>query len=1283
MNALSYITRGRASSPSGSSIVSQGMLPLGMLTPNPNATSELGVCDLDQEAGSFLPQAKRGVWQNLEGKSLSTKGGLSTPFTLINPDCQVGIIQTEHGPLTKGYGDAQLAGIDDVVVRVEGVLREVTYVNPTLGIIVLARSIQPGCVVEVDYHYTNNAILPFESFNSLGHTWNKLGSGSAYSGAFNYSLKGNIGTREKSPALIGHTFTAFDSKYSAAFNDPTSLVFNEPSHSLTIDPLSHDLSPAFISYEGSLLPESTGWISHGNAPQTFSSREGLFEVADTSTSVSGLISDPLMYTYNTEFPQDYVSTLNVRTKVFEYQKDGDFSGVSFGWTSKDTLYKISFLDVGGVLLIAMLGQEDETSWKSYLGIDAEITPRTVNGIAVSDRLILELEPGYIPGDSVWVSGQIYDVGEILIPEDFPDKFEVRLDRELTQVSGAVQVYYVLDYTQLTSYRVLRNESGTTRVYTSGNPSPIINVEDFNLPSQHDLYDLVQFNQMYFGGVSKLATSSSGWGFYRHNIQPTSSSVQASRVYVDSVFTQLPQELPETPWTILDDQGNADIVGSSLTLLQGGSSSSGTLSYGRIEPLLQTRSKLELQARFRVDSYVRETIPVTITIADREREITLAVMSGEMFTSGTDYASYRITQGVGLQDVPSMVTEGVLSPAIPLDVSTPYIFSYTGTKPLEDEGWSSNGASSYVFKEHHAQLVKPSGGLSTFSRQHVHVKPSDQYEHYMFSAGLRVDHADLTIMSTLPMTLGVDDASYEVFITLMKSSQLYGVAFTTRSGALLATILGDPLGFAFDWDDQAFHSYRVVRSGDVVTLFVDGAYLGSVSTTDLQSSTQDEHTFLLDLGQNDILLSIDHLTSYSTEYGPRMLGLYLGGDPTDPSSYETQPVEFLGTFLDLRVTQDPAGKLQVFVNDSVSSVFEKQYAQLPLRTRDPELNTGLGFVRFGSLDPKALSISVWEFLRYNITNEREQQVAKQHSLFNHAIGTTSYEPYNTQEALTLNLILDTEDTLQFSSKGYNVRSVLSVKSLSGNFLDFTFSEGNQSMTLVNPLSQSREEVRLTILVKGPYSRAYLDQLLPWVRLNEGTPSFESSQGKVLRLVEEFNANLEDVDASLNPEIDYTYEDGRLRVSFAYDEDSFFNCLNTHTKQISGSLDTPLSIACDGGGWLDFSLEYYEDFYTLPESFGGLGSYVRPFKLDQLSSLLDRTDTVLDPLSVYEVLAEYSNLHEDLVNAPTDGLPSSGVMVILDGFILDSNRTLLDSSDSLLEDFTTQDVLLNFTSSYTLP
>jgi hypothetical protein len=1289
---LSRLTRGRVLAPNGASYVTLGSQPLGSPIPTSGVipSGELGLCELSQEAGSYLPLLKKGVWQRLTGNSLATKGFSSESFKLLNPDCLPGIFQTEHGPLTKGFGDASLAGPEDVTVLVEGAPRQVSFVEPTLGIIVLAQSVQPGSLVEVSYYYTKNPIIPLTEWNNFGFAFNKVGSTSSYAGPYPFTNVFGPPPTTPQPLEVGWTFTAFDAKYTGVFNDFTGMLFNEPSNAPTLPALDRQIDDFRLSYEGLVDPTTQGWLRSGLNPGLVF-EEGLFVVEDSSTDPVLDDSEGLVYTYPADFSFKHLVQLSFRSKVFSYTPKGNLVSVAAGWAGNQDLTCLAFLESDGFNFLGLLGPEgDETSWESYKGVTLTQSPRNTLGVVYYDRAVLDQEPGYLPGDVLYYLGQTNTVREVNILLD--GTFEILFDLEFDPTLVSWETFKTLNPQTLTTYRVLRSETGKVEVFVGGNPSPIISYAG-DLPQQEEVYNLIPSNAFFFGSLSQQGLSKSGWDFFRANILPLETTQAASRLERSTSFEVLPSVDPHTSWELIGDQGSQFILNDDvLSLKHVGRTSEGTLSYGRVEPLLTYESKVDLEATFRLDSFVPGTFPGFLTIADREREVTLALFTYPVLTSGIDYATFRASQGFFEQDAASLATQGLLSVGGTNPNAFLFTKSYSGTRSYNDEGWDTSNLDNLTltFEDHGARWSKGSGVLAEVSSDVAIVNPLNVFDRYLFQTQFKVNSTDLSSVGRIPLVWGMDDLEIEVFISLMDTSTFTGLVVTNQQGAILADLLGDPRGWAFDWNDGDFHSYKVIRELDVISYFGDDRFLGSLDISELPSSNGNQFRFDWHYKNEAIDLTLDYKVFHSTAYTARQLGLYRGGDYFDESSYDFVPLEFLGNEVTLRVVRDPAGSTQVFSDTGSPALFDLQYSELPFKTRPKELNTDLGFVRFGSLDPISFAHQIWDELRYVIKNERFRQASLPHSTFNDVWVATSAEPVYDETLDVIEVQSDTEDSIFLGTKAYAARKVVSVSSLDGALTyDFTFDEKTQVIRIDNLLAPlNRTPFKVTLLATGPFSMDYLLNQEPVLKLNSGTPPYEMSQAKEVT-IEEVNASqFDDLGALFGSNVDFSSSDGRIRVVFKdAPQDDLYHSLELRGSILQGSPETTLAPACDCDGFGTLNLEGYLDAYVIPAvSPDGFGQYEVGFHFDRLPHTFDSINHVFEPTSHTDVEASLSDVRLEVYPGASDEVQTEAplsVMTTLEGYVFDSTGYAFDQVNNTFDDYSTTDTVIDYTMTFNFP
>ncbi|MEL7343104.1 MAG: hypothetical protein AAGM67_21650, partial [Bacteroidota bacterium] len=147
---------------------------------------------------------------------------------------------TEKGPLVKGWGDATPATKNDVEVRVNGVPVDVKEVNPYIGEITLEVPIPLAPAgtntVEVDYKWFANPTFEMAGLNTPGLVLNKWDfyNGLSTTGRFPFSV--TLPDRQRiQPKQVGFRYQGFERAYTAALNDPTSLLLNQSPHAIAVD----------------------------------------------------------------------------------------------------------------------------------------------------------------------------------------------------------------------------------------------------------------------------------------------------------------------------------------------------------------------------------------------------------------------------------------------------------------------------------------------------------------------------------------------------------------------------------------------------------------------------------------------------------------------------------------------------------------------------------------------------------------------------------------------------------------------------------------------------------------------------------------------------------------------------------------------------------------------------------------------------------------------------------------------------------------------------------------
>lgn len=1238
---------------------------------------EQGVCSVVTTSGAANSLLTGGQWQNVDGGSLLSAGIINTSqFVQAEPNCFLGVIHTKHGPLTKGWGDARLAEASDVEVIINGAFREILYIEPTQGIIVLVNSIAVGAEVQVSYFYTPNPTVNITSFNNEGYLFNQAGVKSQYQKFPFTSVFGpDDHYKNPQPQEIGHRHTAFQRGYTAVFNDPTVLLFNEPPHTPGHPYLGRDLESFSVSFEGTSFPEKP-WEVVGTQPAIPEFEDGLFVIDDLSSSHNVIDSEPLFYRHETDISFDHIATINFRLQVFDYQKVGDFTGVAAGYSSDQHLYMLGFLEVDGFQFAGFLENENEEGrWESYQGLTAEVVLIDDNGTLVNTRLQYSYAPPFSIGDQLFVEGSTYEVESVVESVTNTGSYDVILTMDMpSTVTGMIQTFPEIEFDILKSYRIFKNEVGNIQLFVGGSPFPYAETDLDPIALGPELFEILDYNQVFFGSVSRQGESRSGWDFIRYSINPNSPTEKAKKISVSSEFEELPEKHPDTPWTLIDDQGYSEVLPSDKLLLeQAGRVEEGSFSYARIEPLLTSQVSSDFQTSLQVNSFAVGSA-ASVTVADERKEVTVSLFAEDLSSDPADFSSYKITGGnAQLIDPVTIISGGAIPPVAAFSQDTPiprFRAAYSGTKSFEDEGWLSsfdNVESTFIDRWHRIQ--KDTGFLGSANIQIPFPDPNESFDNHLFSTRLRIrEGSDLDSENLLALKIGIDDDISYVSLGFWDDGNTKKVIFTDDQGTVLEDNFGDPVGFSFNWGDHEFHTYRVLRTQAGYLLFIDGEPTITFPNLPPVTSTNGTYELFVDLSEPEIEFDLNYFYAHSMEYGSEKVGLYMGGDLNDPTSYEFVSIPWIGEELDIRIHRDPKGKTQVFLNDETNPSFEKQYSELPDRNQPPILNTDLGYIRFGHLDPRAFSHSHWEYIRYRINNVRNDLKTLQHSVFNAAHKVASPEALYDDEPDLIRIFSDTEDQIFLSSKMIGATRVLDILSDDESIsYDFEFNKKVQEVTIIGgPLPDPRTPLRLRYITDKPYGHKYLQEQDPSTKLNEGTPPFPLSLQKILSVSED----------PIDPDTDIfngvsgtsVSNDGKLKYTFTVNDDALYESLDLRSTPIRGQTGI-ISPACDDLGWTEIILEDWDETYEtyqIPDQ-GQAECIFNPLILDDPDSTLDDATCVMGPLPFLDIDLQW-NVEDSYAsgNKIEDEL-IEGKFNEVSGLLLDAESSTLDNEDSTLDTY----------------
>jgi hypothetical protein len=371
-----------------------------------------------------------------------------------------------------------------------------------------------------------------------------------------------------------------------------------------------------------------------------------------------------------------------------------------------------------------------------------------------------------------------------------------------------------DWGIVRSYRIFRDTVGTVKVYVDGNVVETLRATPGELPFLEELnapFDELQ--GAFFGSISRPSQNTSEWSFVRYLILPT-NPIQASPSSFVSYEANAVPEVGLKPWTPIGYHGTETILASDYLLLDSTSATDAATEsdvgliggdfrgFVRIEPLLQVSSQVVLDVGVQLRTQTHGIAPNALMTAvdDGDRLIQLAIFP--------DRATPKISYG---------------GRSLPEDFS-PYHWTptVTGTATAVMVGRTLRITNSIIGN---GLVYAYDDTMPVVSDDRVFAAGID----YIFEFRCRVD-------SFITDGAGFAGAFTQVF----DGTRLIGVMFEKILGVPYVTFHSDGvpilLGrFAFDWTTIT-HTYRVRRSvsGDLVSLFIDGIFIGSLAYSSFAS-----------------------------------------------------------------------------------------------------------------------------------------------------------------------------------------------------------------------------------------------------------------------------------------------------------------------------------------------------------------------------------------------------------------------------------------------------------------
>lgn len=515
------------------------------------------------------------------------------------------ILLTEHGPLTKGWGDATPATKQDVVVRVNGTEVEVQAVNPYEGAIQPAIPIPlmpSGMIdVEVDYKWHRSPIMQLAGLNTEGLTLNKwdranhlhdtrsngVSRGKENIGRFPFGVVLPFGER-KQPKLVSHRYIGFERDYSAVLNSPTTMMLNQDPHRVAIPELSEMVNGEVQCLDGNVLPTDSGW--------------GVSEISTTLIGDGTFRTEGHGHLYKEidfSFPKSVV--LATRFQVEAYELTGVFTNVSFGVKTNNFIHLIGMLEVNGVQHIGVCTNFDKPNLQDSWGIGLQHTVELISQesfkiptseyptVSSTATVRFQVFNGTQSGVYTVVEATPLATGETIV-EFSPPMPAPHTEWDNNPITLNFEHLFA-DFNQ--TYRLVTNsETRELQLFVGGAVSGLVLDGTYDTPvvRTKDSFDYTE--GVFTGGLDSLKNKNTTirYSLIQFGTTPKNALLYSRGHVVAEHFTELP-----TQWFVLGDYGEAQIDIDRLDLR-----GHGEYEYHRIEPFLQKKVLSDTDFWYKVD-----------------------------------------------------------------------------------------------------------------------------------------------------------------------------------------------------------------------------------------------------------------------------------------------------------------------------------------------------------------------------------------------------------------------------------------------------------------------------------------------------------------------------------------------------------------------------------------------------------------------------------------------------------------------------------------------------------
>ena len=747
------------------------------------------ITDIHDAAWDVLVSTSEDVPLTVEGLSLTASDTmyledgnfvheLSAQFLGL-ADTAKNRIQVARGPLTKGWGDATPAGINDVAVRVNGIEVPVASVNPYLGLVYLETPVPKMPVgeieVDVDYFWFENPQMSFQSLNHPGLVLNKwdqarnpevqsdslakdtLGGGSTEGERYPISLTLMRPPRAR-PKWVSHRHIGFDNTYTASLNSPSSMVLNANTYGNRARKTyaQYALSGQF---EGSI---ENGWSARGNLY--------LAEGEDGYTEMKSVGASAIAKPIETN-PVGATVTLVGRVAATEATEVNDRLALGPAIAFHDTkdLRLLAAVDIDGVSHIAMLAGDEIDNADSWEPVyKANVTFLSGGRMEVAGKDLPELfgvglrvvvPRGEQSGQYTVLQIEKLSTGNwwLYVTPDFPEDTTV-------WGGGDADVHFETPWKEsaFNLHLLGRADNNSIGVAFTGKTSFLSTADIPSVDAHvlhrygHDPIDLaangrgeVLFGHLLSDGVSR-------WDFVRYITVPD-EYITSSIGHLDALTLH---EVPtnQSVWRKTSEQGVIELLPDDRLGLEAEGSGYHRMGFEKLDALIPDSALIEMSSKFNVSS------PTTwgdagFRVKGPNHDVLFATLPY------TD-AGMFIAKSVAL----------------------------TGTQPLAAQDWKASGDFDYQFEGLRLNLGKRAMLPMALSGE---LPGGGETESRLMSARMVFHSATFNDLADAGLVLGMDAGGKSVAL-LFADGNLY----LTSDGV---NYIGEA---SFNWLDGEHHQYDI-------------------------------------------------------------------------------------------------------------------------------------------------------------------------------------------------------------------------------------------------------------------------------------------------------------------------------------------------------------------------------------------------------------------------------------------------------------------------------------------